>query len=123
VAIEEHVLQSGKSYPFHNAPEGVAKVVRDFVLECGALNETVLQILGDLNIWSPVGGTVGEGLGGVALLEEVTGRGNYLELPPTPHPPPPPPPPPPLQLPCLLPVPMLSPPWWTHNPVEQETKK
>lgn len=44
MAIEEHVLQSGKSYSLHNAPEEIAKIVRVFVLLCGALNENVPRI-------------------------------------------------------------------------------
>ena len=35
------------------------------------LNENVLHRLICLNIWSLVGGTIWEGLGGVALLQEV----------------------------------------------------
>jgi hypothetical protein len=36
---------------------------------CGGLHENGSHRLIYLNVWSPVGGTVQEGLGGVALLE------------------------------------------------------
>ena len=40
-------------------------------VECGGLNETGPHGVKCLNSWIPVGGTVWEGLGGVALFEEV----------------------------------------------------
>jgi hypothetical protein len=38
---------------------------------CGGLNENSLHRFMNLNIWFLDGGTVWEGLGGMALLEEV----------------------------------------------------
>ena len=38
---------------------------------CGGYNEKVFHWLTELTAWSPAGGTVWEGLGGMALLEEV----------------------------------------------------
>ena len=47
---------------------------------CGCLNENGSHRLLCLDAWSPVKGTVWEGLGGVALLEEVCYRGVGLEI-------------------------------------------
>jgi hypothetical protein len=50
--------------------EGVNKD-RNEETVCSDLHENVPHRLRCLNTWSPVGGTVWIGLGGVALLEEV----------------------------------------------------
>ena len=39
-------------------------------MECAALNETFPHRLGCLNTWSSAGGTVCEGLGGIAVVKE-----------------------------------------------------
>ena len=47
---------------------------------CDSLNENGPQRLLSLNTWPPVGGTVWEGLGHVALLEEVCQWGQALRF-------------------------------------------
>lgn len=46
---------------------------------CSDLNENVLNSI-FLYIWSPVGGTVRENLGGVAFLEEICHWGTDFEV-------------------------------------------
>lgn len=50
---------------------GMHTCVRVHLFGCSGLNENVLHRLRCFNTWSPVGGAVCEGSGGVALLEEV----------------------------------------------------
>ena len=47
------------------------QIWRKVLRRCGGLNENCPQRLMYLNTWSPVGGNIWEGLGGVVLLEEV----------------------------------------------------
>jgi hypothetical protein len=46
-------------------------IIGPFIDFCDALNEKCPLRRKYLHVWSSVGGTVWEGLGGVALLEEV----------------------------------------------------
>ena len=63
------------------SPHSNSSSIGSNTLSPGILNENGSHRLIYLNVWSPVGGPVWEGLGGVALLKEVCHWGQTLSFP------------------------------------------